>query len=687
MAGRHAARPAGGAPRGGQAHVRTIFTGLMLGMLVAAVSQTIVSPAMPIIVAELGGIEHYSWIATAAMLVSAVIVPIVGKLSDLYGRRGFYIAGLVVFMAGSVLSGFAQGFWWLVVARAVQGAGMGTLMPLSQTIIGDIIPPRRRGKYQGYMGAVFGVASITGPLVGGWVTDNWGWRWLFFLTLPLGLVALAFIVRNLHLPVERREHSVDVAGFVTLSLALVALLLATSWGGTTYPWGSGQIIGLFALGAVLLVAFVLVEMRAAEPVIPLRLFRNSVFTFSNIAGLTVAMAMFGAIYYIPVYAQGVLGVSATNSGAILIPMSGSMIGMSIVIGLLITKTGQYKAFVLAGVAVMGVGFWLLTRMHYGASQAQLTAAMVVVGLGLGAAMQTYTLVVQNAVMRRDLGVATAATQFFRSTGGTVGIAVLGTIMTARLATDIPKHLPPEASGQGQPIGIGSVLDPAALAGLPPAVETAIRQGLADALHDVFVAALPFAVVAFVASLLIKPLPLRDSIYRPEDAGQELLGELNQSSAEGDHGRVGEPSVRQRARERILGLSYRYLREQASREDRPLLRQAVADLGDGDFDRGLTRMSGTAQLLISDDATTAQRVEDQACVLAERGTRREGPLGLDLRHRLAEAAAAAFDAPVDGAAVPVASRHRAVDLTGLQTVASALNAALLVDLVDDGGRVR
>lgn len=492
---------------------RTVFLGLMLGMLVASVSQTIVSPAMPIIVAELGGMAHYSWLATAAMLASAVVVPVIGKLSDLYGRRSFYIAGLSVFMAGSALAGAAQGFWWLVGARVVQGLGMGTLMTLSQTVIGDIIPPRQRGKYQGYMGAVFGLTSIAGPLLGGWMTDHLGWRWLFFAGLPVGVVAMVVIVRHLHLPHEQREATVDVAGFLTLTAALVSILLAVSLGGTTYPWGSVEIVGLFLAGAALLAVFVPIELRAAEPVLPLRLFANRIFTAANVAGFAVGMALFGAIFYIPVYAQGVLGVNATNSGAIVMPMSASMILVGIVVGMLITRTGRYKPFVVGGSVVMLLGFWLLTRLHYGSSQGELTMAMIVIGVGLGGAMQTFTLVVQNAVDRRDLGVATAATQFFRSTGGTVGIAVLGTVMTSRLGPAILGHLPAGAAAAMPEGGLdaGSVLDPSALQGLPDAVSVAIREGLADALHDVFVMAVPVVVVALVAASLIRAIPLRNTL--------------------------------------------------------------------------------------------------------------------------------------------------------------------------------
>jgi EmrB/QacA subfamily drug resistance transporter len=495
-----------------------IFVGLMLGMLVAAVSQTIVSPAMPVIVSELGGIEHYSWIATSALLVSAVTVPVIGKLSDVYGRRGFYIAGLVVFMLGSILAGAAQGFWWLVAARAVQGFGMGTIMPLSQTIIGDIISARERGRYMGYIGAVFGVASIAGPLAGGWITDNFSWRWLFYVNLPFGVAALAFILAYLHIPHVPRRHKLDYVGFVALPIALVAVLLATTWGGTTYPWGSWQIVSLYAAGVVVLIGFLVNEYYAAEPVLPLRLWKNSVFTLSNVSNMTIAMTMFGAIFFIPVYAQGVIGVNVTNSGAVLIPLTASMIVVSIVVGRLITRTGRYKGFMLAGLLVMAGGYFLLTRLEYGSTQTDLTLDMIVVGLGLGAVLQTYTLVVQNATSRGDLGVATSATQLSRSMGATVGTAVFGTIMTNGMRTEIPKHLPaqalrgPQAAELSDGSGVGAVLDPNTLGQLPDAVATGIREGLAAAMHPVFVAGLPIIAIALVATLFIKELPLRSVAF-------------------------------------------------------------------------------------------------------------------------------------------------------------------------------
>jgi EmrB/QacA subfamily drug resistance transporter len=510
----------------------------MLGMLVAATNQTLVSPAMPVIVAELGGIEHYSWIATSTLLAVAVSVPAVGKLSDIYGRRGFYIAGLIVFMLGSILAGMAQGFWWLIGARAIQGLGMGALQTLSQTIIGDIVSPRERGKYMGYLGGVFGVAVIAGPLAGGWITDAFSWRWLFFVNLPIGVAALVFIVVFLHLPHVPRRHSLDYIGFVSLGLGLSAVLLATSWGGTQYPWDSWQIVCMYIVGAAILIGFVINENHAEEPVVPLRLWKNSVFTLSNISNTTVAMAMYGAVFFIPLYAQGVIGVSATNSGAVLIPLMLTAIAVSIFVGRLITRTGRYKGFVLAGLIVMGVGYYLLTRLGYGSTQTDLTVAMVVLGLGLGAVMQTYTLIVQNTISRRDLGIATSITQLTRSTGATFGTAIFGTIMASRMQTEIPKHLPSEALNGAQAerfsgeSGVGSLLDPSALGQLPSAITIGIREGLAAAMHSVFLVGLLIIGTALLGSIFIKELPLRDTAFADEDAGKYILDELNQSTADG-----------------------------------------------------------------------------------------------------------------------------------------------------------
>ncbi|HXM55380.1 MAG TPA: MDR family MFS transporter, partial [Candidatus Dormibacteraeota bacterium] len=421
--------------------VIAVFAGLMLGMFVSSLNLTLVAPAMPTIVAQLGGLDHYSWIALSSLLASTIVVPIAGKLSDLYGRKPFYMAGIALFMTGSVLSGLAPGFWFLVAARTVQGLGIGAMMPLSQAIIGDIIPPRERGKYQGLLGSVFGLASIVGPVVGGFVTDHMGWRWLFFVNVPVGLSALAVIGAFMRLPHDPRRRVIDWPGIATLTLALLGALLATELGGSQFPWLSPQIAGLYALGAAAAVAFVLVERRAVEPVLPLRLWSSSVFTLSNLANMGVAVGMFGAIYFIPIFVQGVIGQGAANSGAVLLPMLLTMIVTSTLNGQLVSRTGRYKLPLIAGVAAMVAGFLLLAAMDVHTTAQTVVLDMMVIGFGLGVAMQTFTLVVQNSVPRADLGVATSATQMFRSIGSAVGVTVMGTLLTGGMAASIPRHLP------------------------------------------------------------------------------------------------------------------------------------------------------------------------------------------------------------------------------------------------------
>src|SRR6266567_264871 len=424
--------------------VMAVFAGLMLGSLIASLNLTLVAPAMPTIVAELGGLADYTWIPISAMLASTVVVPIAGKLSDIYGRKPLYMTGVIVFALGSALSGLAPNFWFLVFARFVQGAGMGFLMPLSQAIIGDIISPRERGKYQGMMGASFGLASIVGPAAGGFITDHYSWRWLFFVNLPFAVLTLVVVALYMHVPNEKRKHSIDIAGSVTLSLGITFALLATVWGGGQYAWNSWQIVGLYGAAAVLLTSFVWVERRAAEPVLPLHLFKSSIFTFSNIAGVGVAMTMFGAIFFLPVFVQGVIGNSVTNSGAILVPMLVAMIVTSIGSGQFISRTGRYKLPLIIGIAVMGIGYFLLAQLDVHATNQQVVVAMILIGLGLGVSMQTYTLVVQNSVSRQDMAVATSTTQLSRSIGAAVGLAILGTILSQGLASAFPKYLPADA---------------------------------------------------------------------------------------------------------------------------------------------------------------------------------------------------------------------------------------------------
>ena len=667
------------------ADTRRVFIGLMLGMLVASISQTIVGPGMPRIVAELGGMDHYSWVATTAMLVSAVSVPIVGKLSDLYGRRGFYLGGLAVFMTGSLVCGLSTSFWMLIAGRALQGFGMGTLMPLSQTIIGDIIPPRQRGKYQALLGAVFGLTSVAGPLAGGFITDNWGWRWLFFASIPVGLAATVAIVRFLHLKQERRKAPIDVAGILTLSTGLVAILLATSLGGTSYPWTSTIIISLFVVGTVLLVVFVLIERRAVEPVLPLRLFGNSIFTLANIAAFGIAMVMFGAIIYIPVFAQGVLGMDATGSGLILMPLMLGFMVLGIAAGLFITKTGRYKGIMVSGVVIMGAGVWLLTRLGHTSTPGDLTVAMVVLGIGLGLCMQHYTLVVQNATSRRDLGVATASTQFFRNVGSTIGIAIFGTVMTSGLSEAILARLPPGTPVQtpgGAAVDLAAVLDPTQLANLPPAVAEAVRQGLAERLHDTFLIGLPILAVVLIATLALRAIPLRETMHTPDQAGQEVLDALNSSAHSPDEivPLFGSAPSHVRTKERILGLRLRLLAAEANRTDRPLLRRAVTDLGGGDPDHGIHLLERTATMLTSDDELVAAQAERFAAALAAQARQSGGLLSDDLRKDLAVLASASREREVlHRVEVGVVDRHEAVELPLLESASSDLGVALLVDL--------
>ncbi|PYQ55513.1 MAG: EmrB/QacA family drug resistance transporter, partial [Acidobacteria bacterium] len=413
--------------------VLVVFSGLVLAMLLAALDSTIVATALPTIVAELGGLEHLAWIVTAYLLAQTIVTPLYGKLGDLYGRKIVLQGAIVLFLVGSALCGLSGSMAQLILFRGLQGLGGGGLMVTTQAVVGDIVPPRERGRYQGIFGAVFGVSSIAGPLLGGYFTTHLSWRWIFYVNLPLGILALVVLGATLPPRPERVRHRLDYAGAGLLALALSAIILATDLGGTTYAWGSPMIVGLTTLAVAATAAFVLAEARAAEPVLPLRLFRNRAFAVASVLALIVGFALFGSVTYLPVYLQVVGGASPTSSGLMMLPMMGGMLATSILSGQLISRSGRYKAFPIAGTGVMSLGLFLLSRLRPDTGVAALLGMMLVLGLGLGLVMQVLVIAVQNAVDYADLGVATSGSTLFRLIGGSLGTAVLGAIFSARLA--------------------------------------------------------------------------------------------------------------------------------------------------------------------------------------------------------------------------------------------------------------
>lgn len=485
-----------------------IFTGLMLGMLVAALDQTIVSTALPTIVGDLGGLEHLSWVVTAYLLASTVSTPLWGKLGDLIGRKSLFQAAIVIFLIGSVLSGISQNMTQLIVFRGIQGLGGGGLMVLSQAIIGDVVPPRERGRYTGLFGAVFGVTSVAGPLLGGFFVDNLTWRWVFYINLPIGAVALAVTAVALHTNEVHKRPTIDYWGIVLLASATTCLVLLSTFGGSTYPWMSAQIWGLGIASAVLLALFVAVERKAAEPVLPLRLFRQSIFRTTSGIGFLVGFAMLGALSFLPLFMQVVNGASATESGLRLLPMMVGLLVASIGSGQLITRWGHYKIFPVVGTAVMTVGMFLMSRMDEYTTTAASSLYMLVFGLGLGLVMQVIVLAVQNSVDYKDLGVATSGATFFRSIGGSFGVAIFGSLFNARLTDNLAEAGP---AGLQLPPGVNPetvASSPEALRQLPPETRQGFVHAYAESLQSVFLMASFIIVVAFVLSLMLKEIPLR-----------------------------------------------------------------------------------------------------------------------------------------------------------------------------------
>ena len=498
-----------------------VFSGLMLGMLLAALDQTIVSTALPTIVGELGGLNHLSWVVTAYLLTSTASVPLYGKISDLYGRKIVFQFAIVTFLLGSVVSGAAQSMVMLVLARGLQGVGGGGLMAMSMIIIADIVSPRERGRYQGYTGAVWATSSVVGPLLGGFFTDSLSWRWIFYINLPLGLVALIVTSSVLNLPFARREHAVDYRGAALLVAGVSCLLLVTVWGGSEYDWISTTIVGLAAAGTLLMVLFVWQESRVAEPILPLVLFKEPVFNVSSGVSFLTGLAMFGATVFLPVYFQIVTGASATRSGLLMVPMVTGIMLTSISSGRMITRTGRYKAFPILGSALTALGLFLMSRLDVGTSRAESALYMFILGSGLGFLMQTLILAVQNVVSQSQLGAATSGVTFFRSMGGAFGVAIFGTILNNRLDYYVPRNVPAALLQQlGSPAGSALGRSRAVIERLPELARVGVIQSFADSLQVVYLTAVPLALCAFVLTWFLREVPLREDVYVGANAEPE-----------------------------------------------------------------------------------------------------------------------------------------------------------------------
>ena len=497
----------------------TVIGALMLTTFLSALDQTIVATALPTIAGELAGITGLAWVVTAYLLAATATTPLWGKISDLYGRKPVLITAVVIFLIGSMLSGAAQEMWQLVLTRAVQGLGGGGLMVLAMAVIADVIPPAERGRYQGLFGAVFGVASVLGPLVGGFFVETLSWRWIFYVNLPLGALVLFVLATQLHLPHTRREHSIDYAGAILLVVGVVSILLVTQWGGRQYDWTSPLILGLATLAVVMLFAFVWWELRAPEPILPMSLFQNPIFRVGSAVGFVIGFAMFGAIVFLPVYLQIARGVSPTLAGLQLLPLMLGLLVTSITSGRLISRLGRYRIFPIMGTATAALGMWLLSGLGAESPYWQVALGMLVLGMGLGGVIQVLVLAVQNSSDLSQMGVATSSITFFRQMGGSFGTAAFGAILATSLSSRLADYVPADVANGLDPAALTG--SPAVIASLPPDVRAGVTTAFVESLSQVFLFAVPVCLVAFGLSLFLKEIRLRtreDILAAPPKAG-------------------------------------------------------------------------------------------------------------------------------------------------------------------------